>query len=165
MDTRGQVYQKGSSVLSEGRAPCYGERMIRRAIRPLCASALLAALGAAACNNNNPVLPIGPSPIQQTETFAGILTINGGVTFQFTSNRGAVTATLATVSPDSTIVLGLSLGTWNGITCAATLPNDQAVQGSTIYGTVNTTGALCVRVYDVGKLPDSLDFEIRVIHY
>ena len=129
-------------------------------------SALLAgALGAAACGDNNNVLPIGPSPTPQTETFAGILTVNGGVTFQFTSNRGAVTATLATVSPDSTVVLGLSLGVWNGITCAATLPNDQAVQGSTIYGTVNTTGALCVRVYDVGKLPDSLDFEVKVIHY
>jgi hypothetical protein len=141
--------------------------MIRRAIRPLCVSALLAgALGAAACDdNNNNLLPIGPSPIPQTETFAGTLTINGGVTFQFTSNRGAVTATLATVSPDSTVVLGLSLGVWNGITCAATLPNDQAVQGSTIYGTVNTTGALCVRIYDVGKLPDSLDFEVKVIHY
>jgi len=141
--------------------------MIRRVIRPLCASALLAgALGAAACGepgaNLNPILP---TPTQQTETFAGTLTINGGVTFQFTSNRGTVTATLATVAPDSAVVVGMSLGTWNGITCAATLPNDQAVQGTTIYGTVNTTGVLCVRLYDVGKLPDSLEFEVKVIHY
>src|SRR5215510_8023522 len=140
--------------------------MIRRAIRPLCASALLAgALGAAACDDNSAVLPIGPSPVQQTETFAGNLTVNGGVTFSFTSNRGAVTATLSTVAPDSTVVLGMSLGVWNGITCAATLLNDQAVQGSTIYGTVNTTGALCVRLYDVGKMADSLDFEVKVIHF
>lgn len=140
--------------------------MIRRAIRPLCASALLVGtLGAAACGNNSPVVPVAPTPVQTTETFAGTLTINGGVTFSFTSNRGAVTATLATVSPDSSVVLGLSLGVWNGITCAATLPNDNAVQGSTIYGTVNTTGSLCVRVYDVGKMPDALDFEVRVIHF
>jgi len=128
-------------------------------------SALLAgALGAAACDDNSTVIPT-PSPVQQTETFAGTLTINGGVTFSFTSNRGAVTATLSTVAPDSTVVLGMSLGVWNGITCNATLPNDQAVQGSTIYGTVNTTGALCVRLYDVGKMADSLDFEVKVIHF
>ena len=141
-------------------------RMIRRAIQPLCAIALLAgALGSAACDDNSIVVPIGPTPVQQTETFSGTLTINGGLTFSFTSNRGAVTATLSTVSPDSAVVLGMSLGVWNGITCAATLPNDQAVQGSTIYGTVNTTGALCVRLYDVGKMADSLDFEVKVIHF
>jgi len=140
-------------------------RMICRAIQPLCAIALLTcALGAAACDDNSLVIPT-PTPVQTTETFSGTLTINGGLTFSFTSNRGAVTATLATVSPDSTVVLGMSLGVWNGITCAATLPNDQAVQGSTIYGTVNTTGALCVRLYDVGKMADPLDFEVKVIHF
>lgn len=141
--------------------------MIRRVIRPLCALALIGgALSAAACDDQSSSLnPIVPTPIQQTETFAGVLTINGGVTFQFTSNRGAVTATLSTVAPDPASVLGMSLGTWNGITCAATLPNDQAVQGSTIYGTVNTTGLLCVRLYDVGKMADALEFEVRVIHY
>jgi hypothetical protein len=141
--------------------------MIQRVIRPLCAVALLAgALSAVACEDQSSNLnPILPSPNPQTETFAGILTVNGGVTFQFASNRGTVTATLATVSPDPSVVLGLSLGTWNGITCAATLPNDQAVQGTSIFGTVNTTGVLCVRVYDVGKLPDALDFEVRVVHY
>ena len=142
------------------------ERMICRAIQPFCAIALVVtAMGAAACDDNSAVLPIAPTPSQQTETFAGTLSINGGVTFSFTSNRGAVTATLSTVAPDSTVVLGMSLGVWNGITCAATLPNDQAVQGSTIYGTVNTTGALCVRLYDVGKMSDSLDFEVKVIHF
>jgi hypothetical protein len=140
--------------------------MIRRVIRPLCISALFAAaLGAAACDDNSSLVPIAPTPVQQTETFAGILTVNGGVTFSFTSNRGAVTATLSTVAPDSSVVMGMSLGVWNGISCAATLPNDQAVQGVTIYGTVNTTGALCVRIYDVGKLADSLNFEIKVIHF
>jgi hypothetical protein len=141
--------------------------MIRRVIRPLCALALIGgALSAAACEDqSNSLNPIIPTPIQQTETFAGTLNINGGVTFQFTSNRGAVTATLSAVAPDAATVLGMSLGTWNGITCAATLPNDQAVMGSTIYGTVNTTGLLCVRLYDVGKMADALDFEVKVIHF
>lgn len=141
--------------------------MIRRVIRPLCAVALIGgALSAAACDDQGSSLnPILPTPTQQIETFAGQLTVNGGLTFQFASNRGAVTATLQTVAPDPSVVMGLSLGTWNGITCAATLPNDQAVQGSTIFGTVNTTGFLCVRVYDVGKMADPLDFEVKVIHF
>ena len=126
---------------------------------------LVAAFVASACSNDQTTTPIAPSLTPITDTFAGTLGINGGNTFQFVSNRGAVTATLSSVTPDSTVVVGLSLGTWNGATCAAVLPNDQAVQGSIIYGTVNATGTLCVRVYDVGKVVEPLAFEVLVVHY
>ena len=151
--------------------PCYGERMIRvpavvHPLRGLPLLALLLVTGAAAdCSNDNLTSIVAPTPTQQTDTFGGTLGVNGGITHQFVGNRGTVTATLSSVAPDATVVVGVSLGTWNGATCAAILPNDQAVQGSIIYGTVNATGTLCVRVYDVGKVVEPLTYEVTVVHF
>jgi hypothetical protein len=125
---------------------------------------LLFAASAAACEDD--VLP--PSTIERvpvTETFAGTLTPNDAETFPFASQSGIVTATLLNLAPDSTIMLGLSLGTWNGLTCAIVLANDKATQGVAITGTVNSIGNLCVRVYDVGALVEPLTYEVRVVHY
>ena len=137
--------------------------MPTRGLRTL--ASLVFAAAAAACSNDNLTSTVAPSPVQVTDTFAGTLTVNGGTTFQFLSTRGTVTATLSSVAPDSTIAVGMSLGTWNGASCSAILSNDLAFLGAAIYGTVNATGTLCVRVYDVGKLVDPLTFEVAVVHY
>lgn len=140
--------------------------MIRVSTRGLPLLALLVAtLVASACAGEDFSLPAAPTPTETTDTFAGTLSVNGGTTFQFLSNRGTVTATLRSVAPDPTIAVGLSLGTWNGATCSAVLSNDSAIQGSVIYATVNATGLLCVRVYDVGKLVEPLTFELGVVHF
>lgn len=123
------------------------------------------AAAAAACSSEDPSTIVTPTPTETTDTFAGTLGVNGAVTFQFVGNRGNVTATLSSVTPDSTIQVGISLGTWNGITCSAVLSNDAALQGTSIFGTVNATGTLCVRIYDVGKVVDPLGFEIKVVHF
>jgi hypothetical protein len=76
-----------------------------------------------------------------------------------------VTATLTAVGPDNTVVIGLSLGTWNGVVChIPTLANDQAVQGSTVTGQATSLGSLCVRVYDVGRLTETISYEVQVSH-
>ena len=126
---------------------------------------LLLAGAAAACSNNDATSLVAPSPTQSTDTFAGTLGVNGGSSFHFVSNRGEVTATLSSVAPDSSVIVGVSLGTWNGASCSAVLSNDQAIQGTVIYGTVNATGTLCVRVYDVGKVVDPLTYEVKVVHF
>jgi len=126
---------------------------------------LLAALVASACSTDETTSIVAPTPVQQTDTFGGTIGVNGATTFQFASNRGAVTATLSSVAPDSTVVIGVSLGTWNCVTGSNALPHDQAVQGSIIYGTVNATGSLCVRVYDVGKILEPVTFEVVVVHF
>lgn len=141
--------------------------MSRRTIRGLPLLALLgAAIAGTACSTQDPFeSPVAPTPTQTTETFSGTLGINGAFTHQFVSNRGAVTATLTSVTPDATVVVGFSLGTWNGSTCSATLPNDQALQGAVIYGTVNAAAPLCLRVYDVGKVVEPVTYEVAVVHY
>ena len=126
----------------------------------------LAAL-AAGCDNG-PVTtptPIGPSV---TQTFTGTLTKNGGVTHQFSSlSRGTVTVTLTKVDPDSSLALGVSLGTWNITTasCQTILANDAATVGTGVIGSVSGVGDLCLRVYDSkGALTASENYSVDVVH-
>jgi hypothetical protein len=93
------------------------------------------------------------------------VTTNGAVTFQFrASAEGILTATLRSLTPDNTILIGLALGTWNGVTCQVVLANDQATQGIAVTGAVSDAGLLCVRLYDVGQVTQPQTFEIVVIH-
>lgn len=101
-----------------------------------------------------------------TESFSGTLTKNGGVSFPFTANgAGTVTATIKSVSPDTTIAIGISLGSWSGSACSWAVANDNSLQGTSITGTTSATTNLCVRIYDVGKLGDTpLTVAVDVSH-
>lgn len=126
----------------------------------------LAALGALSLAIScNPVAPSNPgtSTTPLTETFTALLTTNGADVFPFTEvNAGTVTATLATISPDSGLSLELDLGTWNGATCALVLTTAPAVQGSTVTGTANAAGNLCVRIADANGIVPSNPENITV---
>jgi hypothetical protein len=127
---------------------------------------LAVALGQAACSEDiNPAVPSNPNPV--TETFTGTLTQNGAVTHPFSAtSSGAIQASIVSLAPDSSVRLGLSLGTWNGTaeTCATVISNDNATVGTTIVGAADREGRLCVRVYDAaGTLPQATDYELRVV--
>ena len=126
---------------------------------------LAAAVLLAGCSDDSSNTPTAPTPVAVTETFDGSLNPNGGITHPFAVQQtGSVTATLSVVAPEGTVI-GLSLGTWNGQTCQIILANDNAVQGNSIVGTATSTGSFCARVYDVGKLTGSADYEISVTHF
>jgi hypothetical protein len=122
------------------------------------------ALAAWSCNTT-PTIPT-PTPPNTTESFSGTLTTNGAQTFSFTiASAGLVTATLATVSPDTTAVIGLALGTWNGTSCQVIIANDNAVQGTTVTAAASGPGSLCARVYDAaGSLTASESVTVTVTH-
>ena len=131
------------------------------------AAMLAVALSAAACSNNDTPLAPTPDPVSVTNTFTGTLTRNGATTFPFNVDAaGFVYATLTAVT-DGTTPMGLSLGIWTATTasCSTVLANDAAVQGTTLTGSATNTGQLCVRVYDVGKVVDPLDYQLTVVHY
>ena len=137
-------------------------------MRLLILRALLASLAvtAAACSGLIDELPTTPDPVITTETFSGTLTVNGGQTHQFfTGATGAVTATLTSLGETPPETVGFSMGTMAGATCTIVLANDQAVVTSVLTGTVSTLqGALCVRMYDVGKLTRPVDYTFTVSH-
>ena len=135
-----------------------------RARVPLLALLTLAASVAFACSDTTTTTPTTPTTTT-TETFTGTLTKNGAVTTQFAvTARGTVTATLTKLDPDSTLAIGVSLGTWNGTSCQIILANDATLVGAGVLGTVSGVGNLCLRVYDVGKLTTSADYSVDVVH-
>ena len=127
--------------------------------------AIVGAVTFGACNNTTPVTPTTTPAPTTTDTFNGTLNPNGARIFPFTVQAaGTLTATLTTVTPDSTIVVGLDLGTWNGTACQIIIANANAVQGAVVTGSAGGSGTLCVRVYDVGNLTANEDFVVTVVH-
>ena len=136
-------------------------RLMSRALLILCSSALTAACGD---NTPPPTLPsAGPPPVI-TETFAGDLNRNGAITFPFLAGAsGDIRATLVSI-PEDVSAIGLSLGTWNGSACQVIIASDSAVQGAVVIGQTSVASNLCLRVYDVGKIPALASFQVTVAH-
>ncbi len=126
---------------------------------------LLAGLAFAACGDDAPTGPTEQPPTEVTETFSGSLSVNGAVTHPFTVGRaGNAIATLTTLAPDSTSVIGLSLGTWNGVSCQIIIAADTATQGTSVVGTASA-GTFCARVYDVSRITQPVEYGITVRHF
>lgn len=122
---------------------------------------------AAACGEDTPTAPTPIEPVIVTDTFSGTINRNGAATHSFsTASSGQVTATLTSLTPDDTLVVGLLLGVWNAttLTCNVSVARDQAVKATVIFATVNAIGDLCVRIYDVGQIGTTTDYEITVTH-
>jgi hypothetical protein len=125
----------------------------------------IAAFGAG-CSGDINNIPTTPDPVQVTETFSGTININGAATHNvFTSATGAVTATLTSLGENAPAKIGFAMGTLAGSTCSLVMTNDNAVATSVLLGTVSTLGgSLCVRVYDVGALTESVSYTLVVSH-
>jgi hypothetical protein len=127
--------------------------------------AMAVALSTVACGSGTTTPTTPTTPVSSTDTFAGALTPNGAASFPFTTAAsGSITATLATLAPNSTLVVGLALGTWNGNSCQILLAKDSATQSSFIVGQASQSSTYCVRIYDVGNVTDPQTFELQVNH-
>jgi ABC-type nitrate/sulfonate/bicarbonate transport system permease component len=124
------------------------------------------AVSAMACESAIDNLPTTPDPVTVTETFTGSININGAATHNvFTGATGVVQATLTSLGENPPSKIGFSMGTLSGSTCSLVLTNDNAVVTSVLTGTVaNLNGSLCVRVYDVGALTESVEYTFTVTH-
>jgi hypothetical protein len=121
---------------------------------------------AVGCSGDIADFPTTPDPVIVTETFTGTLNINGAATHNvFTGATGTVTATLTSLGETAPAKVGFSMGTLAGATCTVVLHNDNAVVTSALSGTVSTlAGTLCVRVYDVGSLTETVPYTFTVTH-
>jgi hypothetical protein len=123
----------------------------------------------AGCGSDTPIdtglSSTPPSPT--TETFSGEgLNPNGARVHPFAVQApGTVTATLTALVPNSTVLIGLGLGTWNGVACNITLVNDSAFEGFTLTATASTAGNLCLRLFDNGRLVQPASYQVTVTHF
>ena len=142
-------------------------RVLRGLYGPVLVAAALAAGG---CGDDPITRPDTPLPVTVTETFDGTVTVNGAVTQPFVvQTAGTVVAALTALDPsDEETIIGLSIGTWNGVACSVgspTLANDRAKVGVPLTASATATGNYCVRVYDVGKLTQATAFQLTVTHF
>ena len=123
----------------------------------------LTLLTAACGGTNNIAPPTGATPVPVTETFTDTIQQNGAFTYPFVAQAsGTIQAGLTAVSPDTT--LGVSLGTWNGLTCQVVIANDKAAVNTAVTGTATAIGNFCVRVYDVGSVTEPTEFTLSILH-
>ncbi len=131
----------------------------------LCGAAMAMMILLPACSKDTPTTPTTTTPETVTDTFSGTITANGAATHSFAvKTTGSVTATLTSLSPNAELVVGFGVGTWNGSVCNVVLARDRAVQSTVIYGNVNASGELCVRIYDVGNVTEPTDYSVTVVH-
>jgi hypothetical protein len=124
-----------------------------------------------ACSNDTlSSLTTPTNPTIFTDTFTGTLSQNGSFTHTFTTvNLGAVTVTLVSLAPNSSQIVGLSLGVWNGSACSTSpqtggSSSDTATSGSSITLNASAAGSLCVRLYDVGFITSPVLYTLQVTH-
>ena len=141
--------------------------MRRRSVLPVLFAIALLGTSAACNNNSNPTIPTPTPTPPVTQTFTGSINTNGAMTFPFdVATGGFVTATLTSIGPDSTTLIGMSIGTYNAGVCTVMgLHNDTAAQGATILAQVSAPGTLCLRVSDSGgTLTGLTNFSVDVAH-
>jgi len=139
--------------------------MRRSILRSVILPALFVLTSAACGDNLTTTTPTDTTTTTVTDTFPGAINPNGGATHTFaTARSGSITVTLNALSPDNTVTVGLSLGTWNGESCQTVIARDSTTMGNSIVGTASASGSFCVRVYDVGKLTESTSYDVQVVH-
>jgi hypothetical protein len=135
---------------------------------PLVLLAMLgmAVLCVAGCDSDE--IPTSPDPPTVTETFSGSLNVNGATTHTFTTQAaGTVTATLTALEPAGSATVGFSVGTWNALSnaCQAVWAIDAAAVSAAFTGRTQTGGTnLCVRMYDPGRITETISYTVEVVH-
>jgi hypothetical protein len=142
---------------------------MRYSVLPLAAALVLTG----ACGSNTATSP-SATPAQTvadpttTETFAGVVPVNGFRFYSFTSAAyGTINVTLTAVDGQfvpPTVMLGIALGQPDAADCAATTTvNAAAAATAQITGTY-AAGIYCVRVADIGNLFAPAGFDISIAH-
>ena len=125
-----------------------------------CSDNTLSQLAAASTTAANP----------STDTFTGTLSKNGAFTHIFTiTTLGAVTVTIINLSPDTTQIVGLTLGVWNGTACSTSpatggSATDVASTGTSITLNATAAGNLCARLDDVGFVTTPVLYTMQITH-
>jgi hypothetical protein len=103
----------------------------------------------------------GPST---TDTFTGTLLASGNISYAVTvKGNGELDLSLTTLTPQTTITVGLGIGVPQGGTCGLITAVENAKVGSTLPASV-TPGTYCVLLYDVGNIQGADSFTLSVVH-
>jgi hypothetical protein len=130
----------------------------RFALAPL---ALAGALLVGGCAGTDTTDLTGPST---TDTFTGTLAASGSATFGVTvKTNGELDLSLTTLAPQTTITVGLGIGTPQAGQCALITAAENSKVGTILPAEV-APGNYCVIIYDVGNVQGLDSFTLSVLH-
>ena len=125
---------------------------------------VLAALVAAGCSST--VTPTAASSSAATFTFASSFTAKGSASRSFEQlATGAVGLTLTAASPDVRLGIGLGIPRPDGSGCNLTQAVEAGAGGAAQLTVTAEPGVWCVRVYDLGFVPERVTFALEVSHF
>jgi hypothetical protein len=134
-------------------------------------AALTVLLGAWGCGGST-TTPTNSTPVtypQITESYSGSINIGETKPFHFAvTNPGSLDTAITSLSPVSTLTMGLYMGAWDALseTCTrSTIFTEAARVNVSISGTPQQAGEYCVAIYDIGNLQSPTDFTVTVLHY
>ena len=124
-----------------------------------CASLLFVS----ACASTTTPTTSTPS-LQVSDSFSGTLAQGGSASNNFTVlNGGTITITLVSLSPQTTITMGLGIGTPSAATCVVNQSQENVKVGTPLSGTL-TAGTYCVELYDLGNMTGPDTYALTVMH-
>jgi hypothetical protein len=143
----------------------FKEACMNRPISWALAVAVIWAVSLSGCSSTTPISPT-PTGQKVTETYSGTIVKGGAQTHTFAATAaGAVTATLNSLAPDSTIAVSITLGTWSDGLCSAVVTNNNAKVNSVTVGMATSTANLCLYVADIGNISQDTTYNVTVTHF
>jgi hypothetical protein len=119
-----------------------------------------AALLVTGCNNTNN----NGAGTSTTENFAGNLAAGGIASYPFTVTvTGAYGLTLVSLSPQTTITMGLGVGQPTATGCGLVTYTNVAKIGTALSGSLDP-GSYCVSIYDLGNVTGTVDYSLSISH-
>ena len=126
--------------------------------------ALLLATVAAACSKD--ATTTAPSTSATTTlTFSSALVAGGASSHAFVvSKAGTITVPLASLGAAGPVGLGLGIPNPSGTGCNLTMAVTTSAGANPQLTAAVEAGSYCVRIYDIGRLADSVGFAITIVH-
>jgi hypothetical protein len=127
------------------------------------AAGALLAVAVSSCSNPTSTTPT-TVPATITDTFSGTLAQGSTAAWNFTvGGSGTITITLVSLAPQSTITMGVGVGSPGTSGCSITSSQENVRVGAPIQGTLSA-GAYCVALYDLGNMTAANTYTLTVLH-
>jgi hypothetical protein len=145
--------------------------MAHPTLRALAVALFFGVMTASCGNDTTTTTPTTTETVRGTETFNGTLGIGQSQFYSFTTvSPGTTDVTLISTRPAGSItstlntVMGLGLGTPQGVDCALSSATTTASGLKSQLTATTNISVYCVKIADVGNLTGSVDYTVRIVH-
>ncbi len=133
-------------------------RLLRRHTATIVALALVTSAISACGSTAAPSAPV-------TETLSGIL-VPTALSYSVitASGGGDISITLVSLSPLSTITVGVGIGVTTSNGCALQYSQENFKVGTVWNTSLSGKGLYCVAIYDIGQTAQNVNYTLKVTH-